>query len=62
MTSNPNDMVRNNNNLAWKNLTVVDLVADRTSAMVQIASMMDLNNRKFRIEVSSVYYSSNLVI
>ena len=38
MTSNPNDMVRNNNNLAWKNLTVVDLVADRTSAIVMIAN------------------------
>jgi serine protease len=38
MTSNPNVMVRNNNNLAWKNLTVVDLVAGRTSAMVMIAN------------------------
>jgi serine protease len=38
LTSNPNVMVRNNNNLAWKNLTVVDLVADRTSAMVMIAN------------------------
>jgi len=38
MTSNPNIMVRNNNNLAWKNLTVVDLVADRSIAMVMIAN------------------------
>lgn len=28
-TMNPNIMVRNNNNQAWKNITVVDLVAER---------------------------------
>lgn len=38
LTSNPNVMVRNNNNLAWKNLTVVDLVADRNYAMVMIGN------------------------
>ena len=37
-TTNPNVMVRNNNNLAWKNLTVVDLVSDKISAMVMISN------------------------
>ena len=50
MTSNPNIMVRNNNNLAWKNLTVVDLVADRTSAMVMIANPSD-TPRTFLLEL-----------
>ena len=31
-------MVRNNNNLAWKNLTVVDLIADRSAAMVMVGN------------------------
>jgi hypothetical protein len=38
MTSNPNIMVRNNNNLAWKNLTVVDLESEFTSGRVMIAN------------------------
>ena len=38
LTSNPNIMVRNNNNLAWKNLTVVDLIADRSAAMVMVGN------------------------
>jgi hypothetical protein len=37
-TSNPNVMVRNNNNQAWKNITVVDLVEDRSVAMVMVAN------------------------
>lgn len=37
-TSNPNVMVRNNNNQAWKNITVVDLVSDFTSGSVLIAN------------------------
>lgn len=38
MTSNPNVMVRNENNLAWKNVTVVDLEDDTTTATVMIAN------------------------
>lgn len=38
LTSNPNIMVRNNNNLAWKNLTVVDLIANRSAAMVMVGN------------------------
>lgn len=41
MTSNPNIMVRNNNNLAWKNLTIVDLIADRTYASVMVGNPSD---------------------
>lgn len=39
-TSNPNIMVRNNNNLAWKNLSIVDLETEGTTtgAMVMIAN------------------------
>ncbi|TXD80997.1 hypothetical protein ESY86_19560 [Subsaximicrobium wynnwilliamsii] len=37
-TSNPNVMVRNNNNQAWKNITVVDLVEDGRSGSVMIAN------------------------
>lgn len=37
-TSNPNVMVRNNNNQAWKNITVVDLVSDRRSGSVLVAN------------------------
>jgi subtilisin family serine protease len=49
-TSNPNVMVRNNNNQAWKNITVVDLVADRSSAMVMIANPSD-TSRTFFLEL-----------
>jgi len=38
MTSNPNVMVRNENNLAWKNVTIVDLVTNITTASVMIAN------------------------
>ncbi|TXD80664.1 hypothetical protein ESY87_20440 [Subsaximicrobium wynnwilliamsii] len=37
-TSNPNVMVRNNNNQAWKNITVVDLVSDERSGSVLVAN------------------------
>lgn len=49
-SSNPNIMVRNNNNQAWKNVTVVDLVADRTSAMVMVANPSD-DARTFFLEL-----------
>lgn len=49
-TSNPNVMVRNNNNQAWKNITVVDLVADRSSASVMIANPSD-TPRTFFLEL-----------
>ena len=39
MTTNPNTMVRNNNNLAWKNIHVVDLVNETTTtATVMVAN------------------------
>ncbi len=41
MTSNPNLMVRNNNNLAWKNLTIVDLIEENTSATVMISNPLN---------------------
>jgi hypothetical protein len=47
MTANPNEMVRNNNNLAWKNLTVVDLETE-TSAAVFIANPSN-TARTFRL-------------
>lgn len=50
LTSNPNVMVRNNNNLAWKNLTVVDLVADRNSAMVMIGNPSNTTTKKYVLE------------
>ena len=49
MTSNPNVMVRNSNNLAWKNLTVVDLVQDR-NAMVMVANPSN-STRTFYLEL-----------
>ena len=49
-TSNPNVMVRNNNNLAWKNITVVDLVEDRSFAMVMIANPSNIS-RTFFLEL-----------
>ncbi|WP_104735973.1 S8 family serine peptidase [Hanstruepera ponticola] len=42
MTSNPNYMVRNNNNLAWKNLTVVDLETETTSAIVMVSNPLNI--------------------
>lgn len=38
LTSNVSSMARSNNNMAWKNLTVVDQVADKMSAMVMVAN------------------------
>jgi len=49
-TSNPNIMVRNNNNQAWKNITVVDLIADATSASVMVANPSD-TPRTFFLEL-----------
>lgn len=49
-TSNPNIMVRNNNNQGWKNVTVVDLYEDRTSAMVMVANPSD-DSRTFFLEL-----------
>ncbi len=37
-TENPNEMVRNQNNLAWKNISVVDLEDGIISAMVMVAN------------------------
>lgn len=36
--ANPNIMVRENNNQAWKNLTVIGLVEDNTYALVMVAN------------------------
>jgi subtilisin family serine protease len=49
-TSNPNVMVRNNNNQAWKNITVVDLESDATSASVMVANPSD-TPRTFFLEL-----------
>jgi len=49
-TSNPNIMVKNNNNQAWKNITVVDLIADATSASVMVANPSD-TPRTFFLEL-----------
>lgn len=49
-TSNPNVMVRNNNNQAWKNITIVDLEADTTSASVMVANPSD-TPRTFFLEL-----------
>ncbi len=49
-TSNPNVMVRNNNNQAWKNITVVDLIANATSASVMVANPSD-TPRTFFLEL-----------
>lgn len=49
-TSNPNVMVRNNNNQAWKNITVVDLIVDATSASVMVANPSD-TPRTFFLEL-----------
>jgi hypothetical protein len=49
MTSNPNIMVRNNNNLAWKNLTVVDLESEFTSGSVMIANPHNIPKTYFLV-------------
>ncbi len=55
-TSNPNIMVRNNNNQAWKNITVVDLLTATgpgifsTSATVMVANPSN-NSRNFFLEL-----------
>jgi len=49
MTSNPNVMVRNNNNLAWKNLTVVDLESEFTSGSVMIANPHNIPKTYFLV-------------
>ena len=49
-SSNPNIMVRDNNNQAWKNLTVVNLVNDPSHAMVMVANPSDAP-RAFYLEL-----------
>ncbi|WP_457618952.1 hypothetical protein [Lutibacter sp.] len=50
MTTNPNVMVRNENNLAWKNVTVVDLVTNLTIASVMIANPTN-NTKTYYLEL-----------
>ncbi len=51
MTTNPNIMVRNSNNLAWKNLTVVDLVNETTTtASVMVANPFN-SSKTFNLEL-----------
>ncbi|MBI9066172.1 MAG: S8 family serine peptidase [Salinivirgaceae bacterium] len=49
MTENPNIMVRNNNNLAWKNLTIVDLETETTASV--FVSNISNTARTFFIEL-----------
>jgi subtilisin family serine protease len=49
LTSNPNVMVRNNNNLAWKNLTVVDLESEFTSGSVMVANPHNIPKTYFLV-------------
>ncbi len=48
-TANPNEMVRNNNNQAWKNISVVPLGLGITSAMVMVANPSNFQ-RAFTLE------------
>lgn len=49
-TANPNEMVRNHNNMAWKNLTVVDLETNRTTATVMVGNPSN-TERTFTLEL-----------
>ncbi len=49
MTANPNIMVRNNNNLAWKNLTVVDLETETTASV--FVSNISNSQRAYLLEL-----------
>ena len=53
--------VRNNNNLAWKNLTIVDLLADRSFAMVMVANPSD-TPRTFFLELQKATNESGKAI
>jgi hypothetical protein len=49
-TANLNDNVRNNNNIAWKNLTVVDLIPNKITGTVAIGNLTN-SIKNYNIEM-----------